>query len=251
MHEDDGHEDDGQEDDGHEDHGHEDDGHRELRSFGRRRGRALSARQGELWRDLLPRLALPADAATLAQPGTLFAHPVHQLWLEIGFGGGEHLLWQADQHPEAGIIGCEPFQDGVIKVLSALAARPRGNIRLYPDDARGLLRQLPTAAIARAFVLFPDPWPKRRHWKRRLISEETLTSLARVLAPGAELRLATDIADYAQWMLLAVRRQGSFHWTAAAPGDWRERGGDWPPTRYEQKALRAGRRSSYLRFLRA
>jgi len=221
-----------------------------LRSFGRRRGRAPSARQANLWRDLLPGVAVGTSAAVLANPIGLFSAGVREVWLEIGFGAGEHLLWQAAQHPEAGILGCEPFQDGVVKVLAALAERSSGNIRLHADDARPLIRQLPAASIARVFMLFPDPWPKRRHWKRRLVSEGTLAELARIMQPAAELRIATDIAPYAEWILLAVRRQGSFRWTAQAAADWRQRGNDWPPTRYEAKALRAGRPCSYFRFRR-
>jgi tRNA (guanine-N7-)-methyltransferase len=222
----------------------------ELRSFGRRRGRALSLRQASLWRDLLPRVAVPPQAAALANPLGLFSRDVREVWLEIGFGGGEHLLWQAERHPEAGILGCEPFQDGVVKVLAALAERDGGNIRVHADDARLLMKQLPAACVARAFILFPDPWPKRRHWKRRLVSEATLGELARIMRPAAELRIATDIAAYAEWILLAVRRQGSFHWTAEMAADWRQRGNDWPATRYEAKALRAGQPCSYFRFRR-
>jgi tRNA (guanine-N7-)-methyltransferase len=221
----------------------------DLRSFGRRRGRSLSERQAGLWRELLPSVSLTGEAAQVANPARLFSVAVREVWLEIGFGGGEHLLWQAEQHPDAGILGCEPYQDGIVKVLSAISARGGGNIRLFADDARILLRQLPAAAIARAFLLFPDPWPKRRHWKRRLVSEATLAELARVLRPGAELRIATDIAAYAEWILVAVRRQGSFRWLAQTPADWRRRGSDWPPTRYEAKAIAAGRRCSYFRFL--
>ena len=222
----------------------------ELRSFGRRRGRALSLRQASLWRDLLPGVAVPLEAAALANPLGLFSRDVREVWLEIGFGGGEHLLWQAERHPEAGILGCEPFQDGVVKVLAALAERDGGNIRVHADDARPLIKQLPAASVARAFILFPDPWPKRRHWKRRLVSEATLAELARIMRPAAELRIATDIAAYAEWILLAVRRQGSFHWTAETAADWRQRGNDWPATRYEAKALRAGQPCSYFRFRR-
>jgi tRNA (guanine-N7-)-methyltransferase len=222
----------------------------DLRSFGRRRGRALSARQASLWRELLPRLAVRLSAAELADPLSLFSAPVREVWLEIGFGGGEHLIWQAEQHPEAGILGCEPFQDGVVKVLGAIAARNRGNIRLHADDARPLIRHLPAASIARVFILYPDPWPKRRHWKRRLVSEGTLAELARIMLPGAELRIATDIGPYAEWILLAVRGQGSFRWTAETAADWRRRGSDWPATRYEAKALRAGQPCSYFRFRR-
>ena len=177
---------------------------------------------------------------------------MRETWLEIGFGGGEHLLWQARSAPDVGIIGCEPFLDGVVKVVSAIddSAGALGNIRLHPDDARPLLRWLPDASIARAFILFPDPWPKARHQKRRLVSETTLRELARVMAPGAELRLGTDIADYARWMLIAIAREGSFAWTARGPSDWRVRPADWPQTRYEAKAVAAGRRCNYFRLVR-
>ena len=148
------------------------------------------------------------------------------------------------------MIGCEPFQDGVVKVLRAIDEDAIANIRLYADDARAVLRWLPDAGIGRAFVLFPDPWPKKRHQKRRLVSAATLRELARVMRPGAELRLATDIDDYARWMLLAVRAEGSFAWQPAGPADWRQRPGDWPETRYEQKAAREGRRRYYFRLLR-
>ena len=163
----------------------------------------------------------------------------------------EHLLWQARANPHVGLIGCEPFEDGVVKALSAIEREKLANIRLHADDARPLLRWLPDAAIARAFILFPDPWPKKRHHKRRLVSTATLRELARVMRPGAELRVATDIGEYARWILLAVREQHSFRWTAEGPRDWRERGADWPSTRYEQKALREGRRCAYFRFRRA
>jgi tRNA (guanine-N7-)-methyltransferase len=225
----------------------------ELRSFGRRRGRKLSPRQQGLAEGRLR--ALSVDLSVPApQPLTgLFGVPVRETWLEIGFGGGEHLLWQARTHPDVGLIGCEPFLDGVVKVVSAIDERPdeMGNIRLHPDDARPLLRWLPDGSIARAFILFPDPWPKARHQKRRLVSEGTLRELARVMAPGAELRLGTDIADYARWMLIAVAREGSFVWTAQEPSDWRVRPADWPQTRYEAKAVAAGRRCNYFRLRRS
>jgi tRNA (guanine-N7-)-methyltransferase len=222
----------------------------ELRSYGRRRGRAPSARQAALWRDVLPRVALDLSHPPPARPGDLFAPPVEEVWLEIGFGGGEHLLWQARHNPGVGLIGCEPFQDGVIKVLSAIEEERLGNVRLYADDARLLLRWLPGASIARTFILFPDPWPKKRHHKRRLVSAATLGELARVMRPGAELRIATDDGEYVRWMLLALGEQRNFSWAAAGPADWRERPSDWPPTRYEQKALREGRRCTYFRFRR-
>jgi tRNA (guanine-N7-)-methyltransferase len=223
----------------------------DLRSYGRRRGRKPSPRQGALLEQELPRVALTLSAPPPARLGELFAPPVNQVWLEIGFGGAEHLLWQARANPQVGLIGCEPFEDGVVKALSAMEREKFANIRLHAHDARPLLRWLPDAGIARAFILFPDPWPKKRHHKRRLVSAATLGELARVMRAGAELRIATDIGEYARWILLAVREQHSFSWVADSPRGWRERGADWPPTRYEQKALGEGRRCSYFRFLRA
>lgn len=224
---------------------------RDLRSFGRRRGRRLSPRQAALLDHELPRLAIDLSLPAPAELDGLFAPPVAEVWLEIGFGGAEHLLWQARAHPKVGLIGCEPFSDGIVKALSAIAAEDLGNVRIHADDARPLLRWLPAASIARTFILFPDPWPKKRHHKRRLVSQATLAELARVMRQGGELRIATDVADYAQAIQLAVEQQQGFRWTAAGFGDWRERGIDWPPTRYEQKALLEGRRCSYFRFQRS
>ena len=222
----------------------------DLRSYGRRRGRKLSPRQTGLLTELLPRIAVELDApAALPAPG-LFAEPKRALWLEIGFGGGEHLVWQAKQNPDVGLIGCEPFEEGVVKVLTAIDEGNLQNIRLHMDDARDVLRWLPDAAIDRAFILFPDPWPKTKHRKRRLVNPVTLALLARVMRPGAELRLGTDIGDYARTMLVAMQATPAFKWTATCAGDWRQRPADWPETRYEQKAVREGRRSSYLRFVR-
>jgi tRNA (guanine-N7-)-methyltransferase len=180
----------------------------------------------------------------------MFAAGLSDVWLEIGFGAGEHLIWQAANNPHVGMIGCEPYEDGVIKVLATLETEARPNIRLWPSDARQLLAQLPAASIGRTFVLFPDPWPKKRHQKRRLITKQTLDDLARVMRPGAELRIATDVGAYATGVLLAVQAHGHFRWLAMGAADWRGRPGDWPPTRYEGKALAAGRRCYYLRFER-
>ncbi|MEQ1714923.1 MAG: tRNA (guanosine(46)-N7)-methyltransferase TrmB, partial [Hyphomicrobium sp.] len=173
------------------------------------------------------------------------------LWLEIGFGGGEHLLWQAEHNPDVTIIGCEPFEDGVIKVLTRIDDTHLENICLHMGDARDVLRWLPQASISRAFILFPDPWPKRKHRKRRLVNASTLALLARAMKPGGELRIGTDIGDYARTILQAFRDQTAFHWQAEGPQDWRIRPTDWPPTRYEQKAEREGRCRYYFRFLRA
>jgi len=222
----------------------------ELRSFGRRRGRKLSERQAGLMCGLLPRLALDLGQPAPKLLASLFPGPVREVWLEIGFGGGEHLLWQAVHNPDVGLIGCEPFEDGVVKVLAGIEEQGLGNVRLHPDDGRPLLRWLPDGSVDRAFILFPDPWPKRRHVKRRLVNPQTLDLLARVLRPGAELRIATDIGDYARTILLAMQPEPRFRWTAQSPTDWRERPADWPQTRYEAKAMREGRRRYYLCFRR-
>lgn len=231
----------------------------ELRSFGRRRGRKFSSRQDRLVRDLLPGLSLdlaqPVGTEALAAafrpgPDPAAAAAVDDVWLEIGFGGGEHLIWQARNRPNIGFIGAEPFEDGVVKVLAAIEDGALGNIRLHAGDAREVLRWLPEGSIGRAFVLFPDPWPKRRHVKRRLVNASLLARLAHVMRPGAELRLATDIGDYARTMLMAFQQTQAFRWLAQEPRDWRERPEDWPLSRYGEKAAREGRRSAFLRFER-
>ena len=210
----------------------------------------LSARQSHLLEAIgpavRPDLSLPAPSDISG----LFETPVVEIWLEIGFGGGEHLVAQARANPQVGLIGCGPFEEGVVKVLTSIADEGLANIRVHADDARPLLRWLPQASIARAFILFPDPWPKVRHRKRRLVATALLDQLACVLKPGAELRLATDIGDYARTMLVALMRHPAFHWTAARASDWRTPPADWPATRYEAKALREGRRCTYLRFER-
>jgi tRNA (guanine-N7-)-methyltransferase len=211
-----------------------------LRSYGRRRGRARSARQQALCEELLPTVALSLAEPPPARLAALFGRPCQDVWLEIGFGGGEHLLWQARHFPAVGFLGCEPFCDGILKVLGALRAEQLGNIRLFADDVRTLLGWLPPASIGRAFALFPDPWPKKRHHKRRLICEPTLAAVARVLKPGSELRLATDLAAYAAAMLAAAQGQGEFAVLTAGDGE-EERPADWPPTRYEAKARACGR----------
>lgn len=216
----------------------------ELRTFGRRKGRPPSPRQARLQAEVYPRVAIPTGVEPIVLTDD------RETWLELGFGGGEHLVWHAHRTPQADLIGCEPFQDGVIKVLSAIAQDGLQNIRLYAGDGREVLRRLPESSITRVFVLYPDPWPKRRHAKRRLVTTSTLDLLARVMRPGAELRFATDIADYADTALRALVHHEAFDWSARGPADWRSRPEDWPQTRYEAKADRAGRRSYYFRFLR-
>jgi len=212
----------------------------DLRSYGRRHGRRLSLRQERLWQGVLSRVAVD-----LAKPLELGSG---EIWLEIGFGGGEHLVWQAARNPGVLLIGAEPFRDGVIKVLDRIEAEGLGNIRLHADDVRPLLRWLPAGCLTRVFILFPDPWPKKRHLKRRLVAGRLFALLFRVMAPGAELRISTDIGDYARTMLLALREHRGFVWQATGPEDWRSRGSDWPATRYEGKAIAEGRRCYFFRF---
>jgi tRNA (guanine-N7-)-methyltransferase len=225
-------------------------GLRELRSFGRRRGRKPSARQQALLGEALPRLALDLKDVCPSGLSALFVAKTAAAWLEIGFGGAEHLVWQARRNPEVGLIGCEVFEDGVVKAMSAIEEHGLANIRLCTHDARDLLRWLPEASLQRVFALFPDPWPKKRHAKRRLVSRALLDLLARAMAPGAELRIATDIGDYAGAILRVACAHPAFAWQATGPSDWRERSPDWPETRYEAKARAERRRCYFLRFRR-
>jgi tRNA (guanine-N7-)-methyltransferase len=199
---------------------------------------------------LLPRLAVALPETGPLDPASLFAVPPDRVWLEIGFGGGEHLAAQAAAHPRTGFIGAEVFENGVAKLLAQLAERDLANVRLYPDDARLLVAALAAASLERVFILFPDPWPKQRHHKRRIVSAAMLDELARTMRDGAELRLATDDPDYLAWMLERATAHPAFEWLARGPGDWRERPPDWPPTRYEEKARAAGRQPAFLRFRR-
>lgn len=221
------------------------------RLHGRRTGKKLRPGQASLVRDLLPRLSivLPAPGEKLS-PLSLFAPPCNAVWLEIGFGGGEHLSAQASTHPEIGLIGCEPFLNGVAKLLAEIQRRGLGNVRLHVADARPLLEALAPASIARIFALFPDPWPKKRHHKRRLIQPETLDLLARAMSDGAELRLATDHPDYAAWIVAALTAHGAFAGPEGGPDGLAGRPDDWPPTRYEAKASRRGAPCRYLQYRR-
>ncbi len=190
-------------------------------------------------------VSLPDEGETL-DPRDLFATPPGEIWLEIGFGGGEHLAWQAGQNPDVGILGAEIFLNGVAKALRALRDQDSEAVRIYTGDARDLLDSLAPASLSRAFILFPDPWPKARHNKRRIIQPETLDLLAALLEPGAELRLGTDDPDYAAWMIACLDRHPEFAWPISTATDWRRRPLDWPETRYEQKALAAGRKPVYM-----
>lgn len=219
--------------------------------YGRRKGRPLRPHRQQLVDRLLPSLEItlaPTDEAVA--PKTLFGQGQSDFWLEIGFGAGEHLAAQARSNGHLGIIGCEPYLNGVARLLSEIDTDGLQNIRIFRDDARLLIERLEDACISRAFVLFPDPWPKSRHNKRRIVGPVTLPHLARILRDGAELRIATDDPSYKGWILEHVLGSGFFQWTARQPADWRQRPQDWPPTRYEAKAARQGRHSTFFRFLR-
>jgi tRNA (guanine-N7-)-methyltransferase len=214
--------------------------------YGRRKGKRLRAAQDDLVRTFLPRLRIDPQS-----PQKTFDEPPSALWLEIGFGGGEHLAAEARAHPEIGFIGCEPFVNGVAKLLAAIDRDRLRNVRIWDRDATELIARLPPGSIGGASLLYPDPWPKRRHKKRRFISDESLAALGRVMAPGAQLRFATDIDDYAGWALARVLRSRAFRWTGERPEDWRRPWPGWPGTRYEAKALSEGRRPIYLTFERS
>ena len=216
------------------------------RLYGRRQGHALRQGQAELVERLLPQVAVP--------PGPLSAEALfggeRPLWFEIGFGSGEHLAAQAEANPDMGLIGAEPFLNGVVGALAHIEARGLANVRLHMGDAIDVLERLPDASLSRAFLLHPDPWPKARHAKRRFVNPGPLDLLAAKLAPGAELRIGTDHPVYARWTLMQMAARKDFAWTATTPADWQTPAQDWPPTRYERKARRLGHEVWYLRFLR-
>jgi tRNA (guanine-N7-)-methyltransferase len=223
---------------------------RPLRSYGRRKGKPLSARKERLIASLLPRLRLNLKERAPESLQLLFPVQVKEVWLEIGFGSGEHLLFQAEHHKDVGFIGCEPFVNGMASLLGAIETQGLETIRLHDGDAREALAWLPSGSIARMFILFPDPWPKKRQMKRRLISPETASEIARVLAGGGELRFASDSGDYAAHALNAIGQSHAFIWLAERASDWHVRPPDWPETRYERKALSEDRKPVYLRFKR-
>lgn len=232
------------------------DHHPQQKLFGRRKGPKSSARQLFLRENLLPRLAL--DLTALSAPAKAFGKPVDAVWLEIGFGAGEHLLEHALNNPAVGQIGAEAYQSGTDKLLSklgdiagddlAVPGRLPQNLRLYEGDGRDILERLPGGSLGKFFLMFPDPWPKNRHAARRFVQTALLDELARALKPGGEFRLASDDAGYIAWSLERLTAHPAFVWTAQGPGDWRVHPAGWPRTRYEEKALRGP--PCYLSFVR-
>lgn len=218
--------------------------------YGRRRGRRLRAGMEALLEERLPELAvtLPAEPGAVLDPASLFPDSTKEVWLEIGFGGGEHLAAQAAANPDVGFIGSEPFMNGVASLIRHCEDQALSNVRVYPDDVRDLLPLLPDGSLTRIAVLFADPWPKKRHHSRRIIQHESIAEFHRLIAPGGELRLATDDIRYLRWMLARATAHRGFRWQAQGPSDWRVRPEDWPETRYEAKAREQGRRPAFLRF---
>ncbi|MEE1655836.1 tRNA (guanine(46)-N(7))-methyltransferase TrmB [Microvirga sp. CF3062] len=215
--------------------------------FGRRKGKKLRAGQDELVQNLLPAIRVVPGSDIPSR----FPNPqARETWLEIGFGGGEHLAAQARAHRDVNIVGCEPFVNGMAKLLAVIEQEKLDNIRVWDDDVTDLLPTLPDASFDRVYILYPDPWPKRRQRKRRLVSDENLEMLARVMKPGAELCFASDIDDYIGWVLARALRSQAFRWTATRADDWRKPYEGWPGTRYEAKAIREGRVPSYLTLKR-
>jgi len=208
----------------------------------------MTARRDELMRVALPVVAL--DASRPIDPAVLFQNRASALWLEIGFGGGEHLAACALAHPEEGYIGCEAFRNGVAKALMLIEEAKLRNVRLCQGDARAIVEALPERSLDGIYLLYPDPWPKRRHRKRRFLCDVMLTRLAHIMRPGAELRFATDIDDNAGWTLVRILRSGYFSWTPESARAWQNPWEGWQGTRYEAKALRAARRPAYFTFRR-
>jgi tRNA (guanine-N7-)-methyltransferase len=218
--------------------------------FGRRKGHRLRSHQASLFDTLLPRLAVDLTQPAPADLTALFPAAVEAAHLEIGFGGGERLIAQAEANPTIGFLGCEPFVNGMARALAAIGTLGLANIRLHHGDATELIAWLPPASLKRVELMYPDPWPKRRHWKRRFVQDGSVAGIARVLAAGGEFRFATDWADYAAWTLERVLRSPAFAWTAERADDWRLPWPDFSATRYEAKARREGRTSCYFTFRR-
>jgi tRNA (guanine-N7-)-methyltransferase len=223
--------------------------------YGRRFGKTLRDSQRGYLKSDLQNLSVPNvdwdenPERRKIDPAALFKTP-RPVWLEIGFGGGEHMVHQAAQYPDVGLIGCEPYINGVAMLLGKIREAGVDNLAIHPGDVRDLFDVLPDGSIERAFLLYPDPWPKSRHHRRRFVNPEFLDPLALAMKSGAHLRVATDIEDYVRQTLEQVIKHPAFEWLATNASDWREPWSDWKSTRYEEKALREGRRPHYMTFRR-
>ncbi|MES2749855.1 MAG: tRNA (guanine(46)-N(7))-methyltransferase TrmB [Pseudomonadota bacterium] len=218
--------------------------------FGRRKGHKLRNHQADLIENLLPRLAVNISEQAPADLASLFISAVSEVRLEIGFGGGEHLVAEALAFPQTGFIGCEPYVNGMAKILAQIEARTIPNIRLFAGDAAELLTWAPPSSLTRIDLIHPDPWPKRRHWKRRFVQDATIGAMSRILTASGEFRFVSDIDDYCAWTLAHMQRSADFSWTAERADDWRRPWPDYTMTRYGRKAEREGRKAAYLIFRR-
>jgi tRNA (guanine-N7-)-methyltransferase len=218
--------------------------------FGRRKGHKLRSHQADLIENLLPHLALDITSAAPGDLAELFDDGITDVRLEIGFGGGEHLIAEARAFPQTGLVGCEPYVNGMAKILTQIEAHNIGNIRLFAGDAAELLVWAPSQSMRRIDLIHPDPWPKRRHWKRRFVQDSTVAAMARILKADGEFRFVSDIDDYCAWTLSHLLRSPDFFWTAERVSDWQAPWPDYTMTRYGAKAEREGRKATYLRFRR-
>ena len=221
-----------------------------LASFGRRKNRVLGAQNQERMDSVLPKFSISLETNGALDPAGLFNFVPRAVWLEIGFGGGEHLANMALVHKDTGFIGCEPFINGIAKLLEQMADGTHENIRIFNDDARLLMQELPDASIEKVFILYPDPWPKIRHHKRRIISAALLNELARIITPGGGVQIASDHGDYLVWIFQHFMANPSFVWQAETKADWETPPEHWVKTRYEQKNLAEASRPTYLYFIR-
>ncbi len=218
-------------------------------TYGRRIDKPLRVRSAELMKTVLPKISMPDPTTDQIDLQNIFPES-KEVWLEVGFGGGEHLAWQSNQNPNIGMIGAEPFINGVAKLVTQIDEQKLENIRIHFGDARVLMEALPDHSLNRLFVLHPDPWPKARHHKRRMISPWFFAEAERLIRPGGTLRVASDIPDYIRWTLMHSQSAVGFEWTAECADDWKVCPDDWPQTRYEAKAYREGRIPTYLSFIR-
>jgi tRNA (guanine-N7-)-methyltransferase len=218
--------------------------------FGRRIGKPLSSLQAADYEQGLANFGIATDAAPFKNLAELFETPVNRFHLEIGFGAGDQLLAAARRETTTGFLGVEPFINGMAKVCGAIITEQLRNVRLFHQDAVLLLDKLPDASLDCVDLFYPDPWHKKRHWKRRFVSQANLDRFTRVLKPGGQFRFASDITHYVNWTIEALDRQPDFTWQVSGPDDWQSPYPFWPGSRYEQKALREGRTPCYLTFVR-
>ena len=219
------------------------------RVYGRRLTKPLTKTSEARLREYFPKYSISLEGGQVDYT-KLFGYNPREVWLEIGFGKGEHLISQAKANPDVGFIGCEPYVNGVSGLVDQMVRDNVTNIRFFMDDARLLMDATKKQSVSRAFILFPDPWRKKRHYKRRIVSAGNLTVLAEILKDGAQLRIGTDHHDYCRWILARLMEDINFNWNGSHPDEWHKRSADWPQTRYEKKALAVGRKSTYLTFQR-